>query len=168
MMVLSCFCIVCWDSVEKVYDGEFRLLPMLNVSQFKATGTLEEQDIALDNARVFIDQLYMDGYGSSNPLWRFINTSTTIALINLPVYYLLRLFKIELPKWTFKVFAITSGIVLLLILAVRIYVYFCNSYGSQMIEVCYSSAYPSWKIVFAAVFVLSILTFFVKLLKKEQ
>jgi len=168
VMMLSCLGIVCWDTAGKLHDGEFRLLPILNISQFKATGTVEEQDVALDNARVYIDQLYIDGYSTRNPLWHYINISTTIALANLPVYYLLRLFKVKLPPWISRIFAITSAIVLLLIVAVRLYIYFCNCYGSLKIEACYSSAYPSWKVVFSVVFVLSILTFFVKLLKKEQ
>lgn len=168
VMMLSCLGIICWDTVEKVHNGEFRLLPILNISQFKSNGTLDEQDLlSLNSATTYAYQLYIDGYGTRNPLWRFINISTTMALVNIPIYYLLRLFKAELPKWISKIFAITSAIVLLLIVAVRIYVYFSNCYGSFEIEICYSSAYPSWKVVFSTVVILSILTFFVKLLRKE-
>ena len=38
IMMVSCLCIVIWDCVEKVCYGEFRLLPVLNVVEFKNAG----------------------------------------------------------------------------------------------------------------------------------
>lgn len=167
IMMVSCLCIVIWDCVEKVCYGEFRLLPVLNVVEFKSNGTLDEQDSRmLEKASEYLTQLEMNGYGRDDALWSFINVSTAIALCNLPFYYLLRLFKVQLPHWLFKIFIITSGIALLLMLAVRIFVRTCNCYGATEVKLSYPAAYPTWRELFVPVVVLPIMTFFVKLMRE--
>ena len=160
LLTTICLIIAIADYVNMAVAGEFRILPALNVVQFKGSGILEEDYDTIVKAREFIDRLYENGQGEDNLFWRFINISTAIAICNLFFYYFLRL-----PRWILKMVLIAGGIVLLLMAAVRIYIRDC--YGSSQIYFSYPIAYITLKDLFLPIFLLSILTGIKKLLREE-
>ena len=87
-----CLGVAVWDGVAWARTGEFQLLPALNVTRFRSDGSLDEEDAqALTGASSFLDELYETGHDERDPLWKFVNVSTWLALLDLPFFYLLRL-----------------------------------------------------------------------------
>lgn len=74
-------------------------MPALNVTRFRSDGSLDEEDAqALTGASSFLDELYETGHDERDPLWKFVNVSTWLALLDLPFFYLLRLLGVRLPR----------------------------------------------------------------------
>lgn len=173
LMMVLCLLIVGADCANRASGGEFRLLPALNFGQFKGSGILEEDGDAIVRAVAYEEQLYANGHGPDDPLWHFINVSTTIALCNFLLYCSLRLFNIRFPHWSLRLVQIACGIALLLIFAARIYVriYARNSYGACWVEEGYPIAFLTlgelMSKLFIPVLILSILVGIKKLLRKE-
>ena len=165
LLMVACLLIVIADCVNMAMVGEFRILPVLNVVQFKSSGILEEDEEIIVKEVAFIDRLYENGQGEDNLFWRFINISTAIALCNLFFYYFLHLLDVRLPRWSLKMVLFAGGIALLLMVAVRIYIRDC--YGSGQIYACYPIADITLKDLFLPIFLLSILTGIKKLLREE-
>ena len=167
VLMASCLCIFIWACLEKALYGEFGILPILNMAQFKNSGVLDEEGSAmLERAVEYLDYLEMNGHGIDDPLWLFANICTTVALCNIPFLYLLRLFKANCSRWVYKVLIISSGLALILISAVRIYT--DNCYGSFDIELRYPIAYITWRELVIPIFALLILTGIAKLIRFEE
>lgn len=63
-------------------------MPALNVTRFRSDGSLDEEDAqALTGASSFLDELYETGHDERDPLWKFVNVSTWLALLDLPFFY---------------------------------------------------------------------------------
>ena len=83
-----CLCVAVWDGVAWARTGEFQLLPALNVTRFRSDGSLDEEDAqALTGASSFLDELYETGHDERDPLRKFVNVSTWLALLDLPFFY---------------------------------------------------------------------------------
>lgn len=83
-----CLGVAVWDGVAWARTGEFQLLPALNVTRFRSDGSLDEEDAqALTGASAFFDELYETGHDERDPLWKFVNVSTWLALLDLPFFY---------------------------------------------------------------------------------
>lgn len=165
ILIATCFFIVVTDFAIKVYCGEFRILPVLNIVQLGPKGTAEEQFENLETEMAFFSQLDANGHGVEDPLWRFINISTTIVLCNVFFYYLMHLIGIRFPHYIFQLLLIASGMALVLIVSIRAYVY--NICGNIEIKFRYPIAYISWRDLFLPALVFAILTGIKKLLREE-
>lgn len=156
-LISCCVCLFVWSGLEKAFYGEFRVLPVLNMAQFVSDDVSgAEADAMLVGAVEYISQLETNGRGWRDPLWRFINISTTAALCNLPLWYLLWVFKARNAPWINKVLLIAGAVAMILIAAVRIYI--DNSYGSVAVADRYPIAYITWRDLFFPALVLFLLT----------
>ena len=55
-LICSCLCLFIWSGSERVFYGEFRVLPVLNVTQFVNSGVLDEEGaVMLEGAFEFSD-----------------------------------------------------------------------------------------------------------------
>ena len=152
-LMTVCLGIAAWDAAALARTGEFQLLPALNVRQFRSDGSLDEEDAeALTGAVAFDQELYETGHDERDPLWKFINISTWIALLQLPLFFLFWMFDVRAPRWAKAAFAISFGIALLLILGARL----CarDAYGGFILEMCYSAAYIDPRALLIPIFAL--------------
>ena len=152
-LMTVCLGIAAWDVAALARTGEFQLLPALNVRQFRSDGLQgEADDKTLTGAVAFIDELHETGHDERDPLWKFINISTWIALLQLPLFFLFWMFDVRAPRWAKAAFAISFGIALLLILGARL----CarNAYGGFILEMCYSAAYIDPRALLIPIFAL--------------
>ena len=152
-LMTVCLGIAAWDAAALARTGEFQLLPALNVRQFRSDGLQgEADDKTLTGAVAFIDELHETGHDERDPLWKFINISTWIALLQLPLFFLFWMFDVRAPRWAKAAFAISFGIALLLILGARL----CarNAYGGFILEMCYSAAYIDPRALLIPIFAL--------------
>ena len=152
-LMTVCLGIAAWDVAALARTGEFQLLPALNVRQFRSDGLQgEADDKTLTGAVAFIDELHETGHDERDPLWKFINISTWIALLQLPLFFLFWMFDVRAPRWAKAAFAISFGIALLLILGARL----CarDAYGGFILEMCYSAAYIDPRALFIPIFAL--------------
>ena len=152
-LMTVCLGIAAWDVAALARTGEFQLLPALNVRQFRSDGLQgEADDKTLTGAVAFIDELHETGHDERDPLWKFINISTWIALLQLPLFFLFWMFDVRAPRWAKAAFAISFGIALLLILGARL----CarDAYGGFIIEMCYSAAYIDPRALLIPIFAL--------------
>lgn len=164
ILIAVCFFIVASDFAIKAYFGEFRILPVLNIVQFGPKGTAEEQLENLETEMAFFARLDASGHGADDPLWRFINLSTTIVLCNILFYYFMHLLDVHFPHCIFRLLLIASGIALVLISVIRIYVH--NICGNAEMIYRYPIAYISWRELFLPALVFALLTGIKKLLRK--
>ena len=142
-------------------------MPALNVRQFRSDGSLDEEDAeALTGAVAFDQELYETGHDERDPLWKFINISTWIALLQLPLFFLFWMFDVRAPRWAKAAFAISFGIALLLILGARL----CarDAYGGFIIEMCYSAAYIDPRALLIPIFALLVLALIFKCACPEE
>ena len=161
-----CLGVAVWDGVAWARTGEFQLLPALNVTRFRSDGSLDEEDAqALTGASSFLDELYETGHDERDPLWKFVNVSTWLALLDLPFFYLLRLLGVRLPRGAKVALALSAGIALLLIAAAR----FCarGCYGGFIIETCYSAAFIEPRALFLPIAALLALTLIARLCRER-
>lgn len=152
-LMTVCLGIAAWDAAALARTGEFQLLPALNVRQFRSDGLQGEADAeALTGAVAFDQELYETGHDERDPLWKFINISTWIALLQLPLFFLFWMFDVRAPRWAKAAFAISFGIALLLILGARL----CarDAYGGFILEMCYSAAYIDPRALLIPIFAL--------------
>ena len=152
-LMTVCLGIAAWDAAALARTGEFQLLPALNVRQFRSDGLQgEADDKTLTGAVAFIDELHETGHDERDPLWKFINISTWIALLQLPLFFLFWMFDVRAPRWAKAAFAISFGIALLLILGARL----CarDAYGGFILEMCYSAAYIDPRALLIPIFAL--------------
>ena len=152
-LMTVCLGIAAWDAAALARTGEFQLLPALNVRQFRSDGLQgEADDKTLTGAVAFIDELHETGHDERDPLWKFINISTWIALLQLPLFFLFWMFDVRAPRWAKAAFAISFGIALLLILGARL----CarDAYGGFILEMCYSAAYIDPRVLLIPIFAL--------------
>ena len=152
-LMTVCLGIAAWDVAALARTGEFQLLPALNVRQFRSDGLQgEADDKTLTGAVAFIDELHETGHDERDPLWKFINISTWIALLQLPLFFLFWMFDVRAPRWAKAAFAISFGIALLLILGARL----CarDAYGGFILEMCYSAAYIDPRALLIPIFAL--------------
>lgn len=152
-LMTVCLGITAWDAAALARTGEFQLLPALNVRQFRSDGLQgEADDKTLTGAVAFIDELHETGHDERDPLWKFINISTWIALLQLPLFFLFWMFDVRAPRWAKAAFAISFGIALLLILGARL----CarDAYGGFILEMCYSAAYIDPRVLLIPIFAL--------------
>ena len=152
-LMTVCLGIAAWDVAALARTGEFQLLPALNVRQFRSDGLQGEADAeALTGAVAFDQELYEAGHDERDPLWKFINISTWIALLQLPLFFLFWMFDVRAPRWAKAAFVISFGIALLLILGARL----CarDAYGGFIIEMCYSAAYIDPRALLIPIFAL--------------
>ena len=152
-LMTVCLGIAAWDVAALARTGEFQLLPALNVRQFRSDGLQgEADDKTLTGAVAFIDELHETGHDERDPLWKFINISTWIALLQLPLFFLFWMFDVRAPRWAKAAFAISFGIALLLIFGARL----CarDAYGGFIIEMCYSAAYIDPRALLIPIFAL--------------
>ena len=152
-LMTVCLGIAAWDVAALARTGEFQLLPALNVRQFRSDGLQgEADDKTMTGAVAFIDELHETGHDERDPLWKFINISTWIALLQLPLFFLFWMFDVRAPRWAKAAFAISFGIALLLILGARL----CarNAYGGFILEMCYSAAYIDPRALLIPIFAL--------------
>ena len=166
-LMTVCLGIAAWDVAALARTGEFQLLPALNVRQFRSDGSLDEEDAdALTGAVAFDQELYETGHDERDPLWKFINISTWIALLQLPLFFLFWMFDVRAPRWAKAAFAISFGIALLLILGARL----CarDAYGGFIIEMCYSAAYIDPRALLIPIFALLVLALIFKCACPEE
>ena len=166
-LMTVCLGIAAWDVAALARTGEFQLLPALNVRQFRSDGSLDEEDAeALTGAVAFDQELYETGHDERDPLWKFINISTWIALLQLPLFFLFWMFDVRAPRWAKAAFAISFGIALLLILGARL----CarDAYGGFIIEMCYSAAYIDPRALLIPIFALLALALIFKCACPEE
>ena len=166
-LMTVCLGIAAWDVAAMARTGEFQLLPALNVRQFRSDGSLDEEDAAaLTGAVAFDQELYETGHDERDPLWKFINISTWIALLQLPLFFLFWMFDVRAPRWAKAAFAISFGIALLLILGARL----CarGAYGGFIIEMCYSAAYIDPRALLIPIFALLALALIFKCACPEE
>ena len=166
-LMTVCLGIAAWDVAALARTGEFQLLPALNVRQFRSDGSLDEEDAeALTGAVAFDQELYETGHDERDPLWKFINISTWIALLQLPLFFLFWMFDVRVPRWAKAAFAISFGIALLLILGARL----CarDAYGGFIIEMCYSAAYIDPRALLIPIFALLVLALIFKCACPEE
>ena len=166
-LMTVCLGIAAWDVAALARTGEFQLLPALNVRQFRSDGSLDEEDAeALTGAVAFDQELYETGHDERDPLWKFINISTWIALLQLPLFSLFWMFDVRAPRWAKAAFAISFGIALLLILGARL----CarDAYGGFIIEMCYSAAYIDPRALLIPIFALLALALIFKCACPEE
>ena len=166
-LMTVCLGIAAWDVAALARTGEFQLLPALNVRQFRSDGSLDEKDAeALTGAVAFDQELYETGHDERDPLWKFINISTWIALLQLPLFFLFWMFDVRAPRWAKAAFAISFGIALLLILGARL----CarDAYGGFIIEMCYSAAYIDPRALLIPIFALLALALIFKCACPEE
>ena len=152
-LMTVCLGIAAWDVAALARTGEFQLLPALNVRQFRSDCSQGEADAeALTGAVAFDQELYEAGHDERDPLWKFINISTWIALLQLPLFFLFWMFDVRAPRWAKAAFVISFGIALLLILGARL----CarDAYGGFIIEMCYSAAYIDPRALLIPIFAL--------------
>ena len=166
-LMTVCLGIAAWDVAALARTGEFQLLPALNVRQFRSDGSLDEEDAeALTGAVAFDQELYETGHDERDPLWKFINISTWIALLQLPLFFLFWMFDVRAPRWAKAAFAISFGIALLLIFGARL----CarDAYGGFIIEMCYSAAYIDPRALLIPIFALLALALIFKCACPEE
>ena len=166
-LMTVCLGIAAWDVAALARTGEFQLLPALNVRQFRSEGSLDEEDAeALTGAVAFDQELYETGHDERDPLWKFINISTWIALLQLPLFFLFWMFDVRAPRWAKEAFAISFGIALLLIFGARL----CarDAYGGFIIEMCYSAAYIDPRALLIPIFALLALALIFKCACPEE
>lgn len=158
VLISCCVCLFAWSGLEKAVYGEFRVLPVLNMAQFESFDGVwdEEADAMLVGAAEYTSQLEESGRGRRDPLWCFINISTAATLCNLPLWYLLRVFKARNDSWVNKVLLIAGALAVVLIAAVRIYI--DHSYGNSAVEARYPITYITWRDLFLPALVLFLLT----------
>lgn len=142
LLMFLCLVIVIIDSISMAQTGEFELLPILNVVQFKGNVPFDRQMENLDQARAYIEELYRNGYGQNDPLWRFINATTTIAMVNNLLYHVLLFTDLHIKRYTFILIWFACIIALMLIITERIYVRDC--FGASEIKFRFPIAYISW------------------------
>lgn len=159
-----CLCVAVWDGVAWARTGEFQLLPALNVTRFRSDGSLDEEDAqALTGASSFLDELYETGHDERDPLRKFVNVSTWLALLDLPFFYC---GSWRAPAARGKVArALCTGIALLLVAVAR----FCarGCYGGFIIEMCYSAAFIEPRALFLPIAALLALTLIARLCRER-
>ena len=142
ILMILCLIIVITDYTTMTYTGQFKLLPILNVSQFKVNGTLDDQFRIVELANAYIHHLNVMGYGIDDPLWCFININTIFALGNVPIYYIVHSIKVQFPRYISIIVWIANIIALALIVIIKCYV--DNCYGSIEVEFRFPVAYTQW------------------------
>jgi len=174
LLMIACLGIAVADCANKAREGEFMLLPDLNLAQFKTDGTHEEIKETLAQVVSYLQQKYGDDYfyhtyGSINPLWRFINISTVLSLCNLPFFFALRFFNVNLPRRVLAFILAGCVVALFLIFAARIYLH--GTYGTNQLKHNYPAAFFALNYIVQTIFIAGAASGIIKLygfLKKNE
>jgi len=165
VLVIVCAGVVAVDCVNRVRTGEFRILPVLDLTQFETGSKIEEVVDPLPQAAAYIQQLNESAHGVGDPLWRFINTVTILSLCNIPLFLILRAAGIRFPRYARRAMLAGCMIALFLIFAARLYVR--GTYGRLELRFRYPAAWISWRELGLAAILLGGIAGAVKLLTSE-
>ena len=171
--MITCLGIAVADCANKAREGEFTILPILNLAQYKTGSTTEEINETRAQVAAYLQQIYGDDYFydtyESEPPWRFINISTALSLCNFLLFCALHLLDIKFPRHVRTLMLTSCIIALLLILASRLYAQ--GTYCYSQLEHKYPVSFLSLKDIVQAVFITGAATGLIKLynfLKKNE
>lgn len=156
LMMMLCCGIIAVDCINRARTGEFELLPVLNLAQFRSGGAREEINERLPQAVAYVQQLDESADGGHRSLWTLISISAALSICNIPFCLLLRLLDLKFPRPVRLALPAGCAAALLLILAARMYAH--GYYGSSELKFRFPVAFLAWREILQAACILAAAT----------